>query len=381
MEKNNLYRINIEEKELVRTKEVEFSAIGVKERYDIQEWVEKYPKILGEELLVIGKELSFFSDTRERPDLIAIDKAGNVVVIELKRDDSGSNLEWQAIKYASYLSKFSKEEILSYFARYRNNDDEEDTSLENEIADFVDDGSLEDLNKRQRIILVSHRFAKEVTSAVYWLIDKYKLDIKCVQVTPYHDAERGSYYLQSTTILPVAGVENLLIGAAERTSTSLTGSIKKDDEITSECEKLFSKLGTKIDYDLMPTKRSRGAGVLNSETRYFHLWYTGNYWDNWNMSYKLWFNPDLKTGKIQSVELIFSYLEQTLLINGINELKIEKISKVLQTYLEGNNYRVYKKIKAKGIKKSFRFDMDVVLDELVKLIKHTKPAIQAILDE
>jgi hypothetical protein len=381
MEKNNLYRINIEEKELVRTKEVEFSAIGVKERYDIQEWVEKYPKILGEELLVIGKELSFYSDTRERPDLIAIDKAGNVVVIELKRDDSGSNLEWQAIKYASYLSKFSKEEILSYFARYRNNDDEEDTSLENEIADFVDDGSLEDLNKRQRIILVSHRFAKEVTSAVYWLIDKYKLDIKCVQVTPYHDAERGSYYLQSTTILPVAGVENLLIGAAERTSTSLTGSIKKDDEITSECEKLFSKLGTKIDYDLMPTKRSRGAGVLNSETRYFHLWYTGNYWDNWNMSYKLWFNPDLKTGKIQSVELIFSYLEQTLLINGINELKIEKISKVLQTYLEGNNYRVYKKIKAKGIKKSFRFDMDVVLDELVKLIKHTKPAIQAILDE
>jgi len=381
MEKNNLYRINIEKKELVRTKEVEFSAIGVKERYDIQEWVEKYPKILGEELLIIGKELSFFSDTRERPDLIAIDKAGNVVVIELKRDDSGSNLEWQAIKYASYLSKFSKEEILSYFARYRNNDDEEDTSLENEIADFVDDGSLEDLNKRQRIILVSHRFAKEVTSAVYWLIDKYKLDIKCVQVTPYHDAERGSYYLQSTTILPVAGVENLLIGAAERTSTSLTGSIKKDDEITSECEKLFSKLGTKIDYDLMPTKRSRGAGVLNSETRYFHLWYTGNYWDNWNMSYKLWFNPDLKTGKIQSVELIFSYLEQTLLINGINELKIERISKVLQTYLEGNNYRVFKKIKAKGIKKSFRFDMDMVLDELVKLIKHTKPAIQAILDE
>jgi len=381
MEKNNLYRINIDEKKLIKTKEVEFSSIGVKERYDIQEWVEKYPKILGEELLIIGKELSFFSDTRERPDLIAIDKAGNVVVIELKRDDSGSNLEWQAIKYASYLSKFSKEEILSYFARYRNNDDEEDTSLENEIADFVDDGSLEDLNKRQRIILVSHRFAKEVTSAVYWLIDKYKLDIKCVQVTPYHDAERGSYYLQSTTILPVAGVENLLIGAAERTSTSLTGSIKKDDEITSECEKLFSKLGTKIDYDLMPTKRSRGAGVLNSETRYFHLWYTGNYWDNWNMSYKLWFNPDLKTGKIQSVELIFSYLEQTLLINGINELKIEKISKVLQTYLEGNNYRVYKKIKAKGIKKSFRFDMDVVLDELVKLIKHTKPAIQAILDE
>lgn len=36
MEKNNLYRINIDEKKLIKTKEVEFSSIGVKERYDIQ---------------------------------------------------------------------------------------------------------------------------------------------------------------------------------------------------------------------------------------------------------------------------------------------------------------------------------------------------------
>ena len=77
--------------------------------------------------------------------------------------------------------------------------------------------------------------SKEVTSAVYWLIDNYKLDIKCVQVTPYHDAEHGNYYLQSTTILPVAGVENLLIGAAERTTASLAGPVKKDDVITSVC--------------------------------------------------------------------------------------------------------------------------------------------------
>ncbi|MDD3059130.1 MAG: hypothetical protein PHO72_12485, partial [Sphaerochaeta sp.] len=282
MEKNNLYRINIDEKKLIKTKEVEFSSIGVKERYDIQEWVEGYPQILGEELLIIGKELSFFSDTRERPDLIAIDKAGNVVVIELKRDDSGSNLEWQAIKYASYLSKFSKDEVLTYFAKYRNNTDEEYTSLENEIAEFIEDGSMEDLNKRQRIILVSHRFAKEVTSAVYWLIDNYKLDIKCVQVTPYHDAERGNYYLQSTTILPVAGVENLLIGAADRTTTSLTGPVKKDDGITKVCEELYARLGSKLDFSLMPTKRSRWAGMGYPAFRYFHLWYAGDYWDNWN---------------------------------------------------------------------------------------------------
>jgi hypothetical protein len=381
MEKNNLYRINIDEKKLIKTKEVEFSEIGVKKRYDIQEWVEGYPQILGEDLLIIGKELSFFSDTRERPDLIAIDKAGNVVVIELKRDDSGSNLEWQAIKYASYLSKFSKDEILTYFAKYRNNTDDEDTSLEDEIADFLEDQSLDDLNKRQRIILVSHRFAKEVTSAVYWLIDNYKLDIKCVQLTPYHDAERGNYYLQSTTILPVPGVESLLIGAAERTTTSLTGPVKKDDEITKVCEELYAKLGAKLDFSLMPTKRSQWAGMGNPAFRYFHLWYSGDYWDNWNMSYKVWLYPELESEVIKSVRLLFSFNEKALLINGINELKIEKISGILQKYLKENDYKVYKKTSVSGIEIRFKYDMDNLLERLEKLIKNTKPAIQEILDE
>ncbi len=381
MEKNNLYRINIDEKKLIKTKEVEFSSIGVKERYDIQEWVEGYPQILGEELLIFGKELSFFSDTRERPDLIAIDKAGNVVVIELKRDDSGSNLEWQAIKYASYLSKFSKDEVLTYFAKYRNNTDEEYTSLENEIAEFIEDGSMEDLNKRQRIILVSHRFAKEVTSAVYWLIDNYKLDIKCVQVTPYHDAEHGNYYLQSTTILPVAGVENLLIGAAERITTSLTGPVKKDDGITKVCEELYTRLGSKLDFSLMPTKRSRWAGMGYPAFRYFHLWYAGDYWDNWNMSYKVWLFPEPESEVIKSVKLLFSFNEKALLINGINELKIEKISGILQKYLEENDYKAYKKTSVSGIELRFKYDMENLLDRLSKLITHTKPDIQAILEE
>ena len=106
MSKSNLYRVHPERKILQSVKEVDFSDFGIKERFDIQEWVESTPEVLGEELLIIAKEKSYFEGSRERPDLIALDKMGNVVVIELKRDDSGENTEWQAIKYASYWSKF-----------------------------------------------------------------------------------------------------------------------------------------------------------------------------------------------------------------------------------------------------------------------------------
>lgn len=38
----------------------------------------------GEELLIIQKEFDGFDDTRERLDLLALDKDGNLVIIENK---------------------------------------------------------------------------------------------------------------------------------------------------------------------------------------------------------------------------------------------------------------------------------------------------------
>ena len=83
-------------------KEVDFDALGLEER-DIQEWIAAHPSILGDDLLIIGKEVSCFDRTDERPDLVAVDRDGKLVAIELKRDDSGTDIHGQAIKYASYF--------------------------------------------------------------------------------------------------------------------------------------------------------------------------------------------------------------------------------------------------------------------------------------
>ncbi|MCX6255860.1 MAG: hypothetical protein NTV31_15500 [Bacteroidia bacterium] len=50
MKNSNLYRIHLDKKLLQGVKEIDFSDFKVKERYDIQEWVESNPEILGEEL-------------------------------------------------------------------------------------------------------------------------------------------------------------------------------------------------------------------------------------------------------------------------------------------------------------------------------------------
>ena len=217
----------------------------MKERFDIQEWIESTPEVLGEELLIVAKEKSYFEGTRERPDLIALDKAGNVVVIELKRDDTGQNTEWQAIKYASYWSRFGVNSIVEVFADYLRRRDEIGAESDEDIAsqrilEFINDDSLDNVNVKQRIFLVSHRYAKEVTSAVHWLIDSYGMSIKCIQLIPYHDIDKETYYLQSNEILPVTGVEDIIITASGRPETALRsrGPVRKDDEVTRFFESL-----------------------------------------------------------------------------------------------------------------------------------------------
>ena len=93
-----LFRVNPETKETAALEEVQFAALSLQEPRDIQEWIADNPRILGDDLLIVAKEFSGFDGTRERLDLLAVDRSGELVVIELKRDDSGSDTHWQAIK-------------------------------------------------------------------------------------------------------------------------------------------------------------------------------------------------------------------------------------------------------------------------------------------
>jgi hypothetical protein len=68
--------------------------------------------------LLIQKEFSSFSDTHERLDLLALDKQGSLVIIENKLDDTGRDVTWQALKYASYCSGLSKEHIRKIYQEY-----------------------------------------------------------------------------------------------------------------------------------------------------------------------------------------------------------------------------------------------------------------------
>ena len=83
-----MFLIDREKNQISKLKQRTFSELKFKEREHLQEWIADNPSSLGEDLLIIQKEFSGFNETNERIDLLALDKFGNLVIIENKLDDS-----------------------------------------------------------------------------------------------------------------------------------------------------------------------------------------------------------------------------------------------------------------------------------------------------
>lgn len=208
-----MYLIDKENNSLVKVEECSFSDLGMSERYNLQEWIAKEPSSLGEELLIIQKEFDGFADTRERLDLLALDKLGNLVIIENKLDDSGRDVTWQAIKYASYCSSLTKQDIIEIYQRYLG----ASANAEEMLSDFFDGKDLSDVEinvgNSQRIFFVAANFRKEVTSSVMWLLN-FNLRIKCFKVTPYKYNDK--LLLDFDQIIPIKDADDYTIKIASK---------------------------------------------------------------------------------------------------------------------------------------------------------------------
>jgi hypothetical protein len=210
-----MFLIDKEKNEAVSINKRTFHELEFKERQHLQEWISKNTDIVGENLLIIQKEFSGFDDTKERLDLLAIDEKGNLVIIENKLDDSGRDVVWQSLKYASYCSSLTKNDIRDIFQDYLDTKGDE-ANAEKLICEFleIEDFSEIELNSDdQRIIMIAANFRKEVTSTAMWLLE-HNVKIKCIKVTPYE--LEGKVLLDTEQIIPVADAEDYLIKIANK---------------------------------------------------------------------------------------------------------------------------------------------------------------------
>ncbi|WP_197050601.1 endonuclease NucS domain-containing protein [Methanobacterium sp. SMA-27] len=195
--------------------ESEFSKFGIEERKHMEEWITKYPQILGEELLTITTEYDKFDKTSNRLDILAVDKKGKIVVIELKRDVADRFVDLQAIHYASYCSNLNLEQVVDMMAEYK---DESKEDMESELKEFISNEDFEDFDNQPRIMLVANDFREETLAAVLWLRGN-DIDLTCIKLEPYKIENKIA--IKPEIIMPLPEAKDFII-QVEQKSKSFT---------------------------------------------------------------------------------------------------------------------------------------------------------------
>ena len=174
--------------------------VSITERYDLQEYISNSPNAffeeIGQELFLVGKEIEPSTNVQDRIDLLALDKEGTCVVVELKRGKHKLQM-LQAISYAGMISQWKPEDFLHAL----------DNDRQEALLDFLE-VDLEEVNRQQRILLVAEAYDYALLISAEWLSKQFGVDITCCRIAIANDENENSEYLVCSNVYPAPELVN-----------------------------------------------------------------------------------------------------------------------------------------------------------------------------
>lgn len=168
---------------------------------NLEDWIVKDTSILGEPLLIIGRQV-MVPDVKDKIDLLGLDLQGNAVVIELKRGKLKDPVDIQALRYASYISKWRFEEFENEARSFLGKAGGE-FNFNELFEQFCEEAGVDevpDVNSDQRIILVGSEVKDKLGSVALWL-HEHNISVKVVEIEFYREGD--TVLLQPHVIVPV----------------------------------------------------------------------------------------------------------------------------------------------------------------------------------
>ena len=222
-----LYRWNADNLEplLATTFEVELLLEA-----ELRRLLRDQPGVLEEGLFIIAEEFSNWQDPSRSIDLLGLDESGRLVVIELKRTQSGDHSELQAIRYAAMVSNMTLEDVIDAHRRYlgkRSRQDDAQIRILTHLG-VAEESDAVIQTEYPRIILASAGFSRELTTSVLWLNDS-GLRISCIRLRLYRNGEE--ILIDADQVIPLPEAADYLVrvkareGEIERRRSNTSGAV------------------------------------------------------------------------------------------------------------------------------------------------------------
>ncbi len=165
----------------------------------LENWLESNPDGIVEDgnLLVIGRQVS--TNFGSVIDLLALDRRGDVVVIELKRDRTPRDTIAQALEYTSFVERLDIEQLQIILRSYLNDDSVSLAEHHRELFELAPDEAVA-FNKDQRIVVVGQKVTDQIRQVASFLRAK-GLRVTCIEF---------SYFLTSGGMRLLS--QNIVVG-------------------------------------------------------------------------------------------------------------------------------------------------------------------------
>lgn len=222
---NRIWNISGEQlKELKRT--------SPKTEKDLEDWIERDISVISPKLLLIGRQVT--TDFGGAIDLLAADRAGDLVVIELKKDRTPRDVVAQILEYASWVSGLTSEKIREITEMYLKRDLD---------GVFKEKFGIEapELNRNHKMLIVAIEIDDSTERIVRYLSETYGVNINVANFEFFEDDSKNQFLLR-TFMLDPSEVERTSFEGGKRVSRP---KINKE-EFLSACNenerKLFERL-------------------------------------------------------------------------------------------------------------------------------------------
>jgi len=150
-----------------------------KSERSIEELIERNPNIiLGDKLLIIGRQVK--TDSGKILDLLAVDKEGRLVVIELKKGYAPREIVAQILDYSSWLRSLPERRIEDIARNYFQKKNTKNISLSDEFMKFYNIEACPEIGKEVVNILFAKEFSEEVINPAKYLYE-FDLSIYCIR--------------------------------------------------------------------------------------------------------------------------------------------------------------------------------------------------------
>ena len=168
------------------------------EEVDLGDWLESNPDGILEtdSVLFIGREV--FTNLGGYIDLLGLDRQGNVVVVELKRDKAPRNVIAQALEYVSFAASLEPQQLETLFRRYQQ---DESLSLAESHRQRFALGQDEEVsfNKDQRVVIVGQQITPGIRQTASFL-NQRGVRVTCIEFTYFESPKEDRLMSQQIVV-------------------------------------------------------------------------------------------------------------------------------------------------------------------------------------